>query len=79
MLQVLHVCECVVWDMCVCVLCVWWGNRTGEAVGETSTPVITLALDARREEIPQLFYQEPTKLLYCCFKFELLCLQTGDL
>lgn len=32
MLQVPHACECVVWYMCVCC-----GNRTGEAVGETST------------------------------------------
>lgn len=30
-------CVCVCGVICVCVLCVWWGNRTGEAVGETST------------------------------------------
>lgn len=43
----------------MCVLCVWWGNRTGEAVGEASTPVITLTLDARREEIPPTVLSEP--------------------
>lgn len=64
MLQVPHACECVVWYMCVCCVC---GGATGlgrqqdwgGCGRDKHTPVITLALDARREEIPPTVLSEP--------------------
>lgn len=43
-----------------CVCCVCWGNRGQEGCErDKHTPVITLASDARREEIPPTVLSEP--------------------
>lgn len=56
-------CECVVWHMCVLRVAGRQGlGRVWER--QARTPIITLASDARREEIPPTVLSEPKLLNY---------------